>query len=163
MPWRHRSVLEARLEFVNLVKKGGRSVAEAAREWGVSRQTAHRWLKRYDLEGEEGLRDRSKAPRVIPHKTPDEMEERVLQVRRQYPTWGAEEDPGLADLSGAWSDVACGQHDGRDSGACGDGDSAEDASEDARLDHAGESCERPERRLARGLQGAVPAGQWPVL
>ena len=86
MPWRVRSILDARMEFVTLVRAGGRSVAEAAQEWGVSRQTAHRWRKRYDLWGREGLRDRSKAPHGIPHKTPEAIEERVLQVRRQYPT-----------------------------------------------------------------------------
>ena len=88
MPWRCRSIMDARMEFVTLVKEGGRSIADAAKECGVSRQTAHRWLKRYDREGQEGLRDRSKAPHVIPHKTPEAIEERVLQVRRQYPTWG---------------------------------------------------------------------------
>ena len=86
MPWRYRSIMDARMEFVTLVREGGRSVAEAARECGVSRQTLHRWLNRYDLLGPEGLRDRSKAPHGIPHKTPEAIEERVLQVRRQYPT-----------------------------------------------------------------------------
>jgi transposase InsO family protein len=76
------------MEFVTLVKEGGRSVADAARQCGVSRPTAYRWLRRYEREGQSGLHDRSKAPHVIPHKTPQEVEDRVLQARRQYPTWG---------------------------------------------------------------------------
>lgn len=88
MPWRCRSIMEARREFVDLVGEGGLSVAEAARRCGISRPTAYRWLARFKEEGEAGLKDRSRAPRVIPHKTPEAIEEQVLQVRRQYPTWG---------------------------------------------------------------------------
>lgn len=47
-----------------LVKRieAGERAEVVAREMGVSRRTAFKWLKRYREEGEEGLEDRSSRP-----------------------------------------------------------------------------------------------------
>jgi transposase InsO family protein len=50
---------------------------------GVSRQCAHRWLARFDAEGDAGLEDRSSRPHTSPNQTASEVEERVVDVRRQ--------------------------------------------------------------------------------
>jgi transposase InsO family protein len=72
----------------------GRPVAHVAKELGVSRQCAHRWIRRYRLEGASGLHDRPSRPRRSPTRTAVELEARVLQVRREHrrgPDWiGAE-------------------------------------------------------------------------
>src|SRR5690606_3396262 len=61
MPWKETCAMDERMRLVVLVKDGT-SIAEASRQCGVSRVTAHEWLKRYELEGVEGLRNRSSAP-----------------------------------------------------------------------------------------------------
>ena len=38
--------------------------------------------------GLNGLLNRSRAPKSIPHKTPREMEDRVIELRRLHPSWG---------------------------------------------------------------------------
>ena len=72
----------------------GRPVAHVAKELGVSRQCAHRWVRRYRAEGAAGLHDRTARPRRSPTRTSAEIELRVLQVRREQrrgPDWiGAE-------------------------------------------------------------------------
>ena len=60
-----------------------RPVAHVAKELGVSRQCAHRWINRFRAEGEAGLVDRSSRPRRCPRRTPPAVEERVLAVRQQ--------------------------------------------------------------------------------
>jgi len=69
-------------------------VAHAARAMGVSRQCAHRWVARFDAEGDAGLRDRSSRPHSMPTRTAPEIEARVLDARREHrrgPDWlGAE-------------------------------------------------------------------------
>ncbi|MFJ6716933.1 helix-turn-helix domain-containing protein [Streptomyces sp. NPDC091265] len=40
----------------------GRPVAHAAAEMGISRPTAHKWVRRWRAEGEAGLHDRSSRP-----------------------------------------------------------------------------------------------------
>ena len=59
-----------------------RPVAHVAKEMGVSRQCAHKWVQRYRAEGEAGLHDRSSRPRRCPRRTPSRMERRVEAARR---------------------------------------------------------------------------------
>ncbi|WP_369199208.1 helix-turn-helix domain-containing protein, partial [Streptomyces djakartensis] len=49
--------------------RSGRPVAHVAAEMGISRPTAHKWLRRWRAEGEAGLHDRSSRPRRTPHRT----------------------------------------------------------------------------------------------
>ncbi|MEC4576631.1 IS481 family transposase, partial [Streptomyces virginiae] len=60
----------------------GRPVAHVAAEMGISRATAHKWVRRWRTEGEAGLHDRSSRPRTTPHRTPADIEARVCELRR---------------------------------------------------------------------------------
>jgi len=59
----------------------GRPVAHVAKEMGVSRATAHKWLRRFREEGPDGLQDRSSRPHHTPHRLPAAVERRVLAER----------------------------------------------------------------------------------
>ena len=69
--------------LVTRVIVDGRPVAHVAKELGVSRQCAHRWVKRFRIEGEAGLADRSSRPHRCPRRTSVQVEQQVLQLRRQ--------------------------------------------------------------------------------
>ena len=73
--------LHGRRLLVSRVIDDGRPVSHVAKELGVSRQCAHRWVARFRAEGEAGLADRSSRPRHCPRRTPVEVEQRVLQLR----------------------------------------------------------------------------------
>ncbi|MFJ3633186.1 IS481 family transposase [Streptomyces sp. NPDC090112] len=60
----------------------GRPVAHVAAEMGISRATAHKWIRRWRTEGEAGLHDRSSRPHTTPHRTASPMEDRVCELRR---------------------------------------------------------------------------------
>lgn len=80
--------------LVRRVRAGGRPVAHVAKELGVSRQCAHRWVRRFDDGGWEALRDRSSRPARSPRRTPAAAEARVLAARlrsRRGPGWIAAE------------------------------------------------------------------------
>jgi transposase InsO family protein len=53
-----------------------------ARELGVSRQCAHRWVKRFDAGGWDALADRSSRPLRCPSRTPAAVEAAVLAQRQ---------------------------------------------------------------------------------
>jgi transposase InsO family protein len=74
--------LHGRRLLVTRVLEDGRPVSHVAKELGVSRQCAHRWVARFRTEGEAGLRDRSSRPHHCPGRTPTDVERRVLQLRR---------------------------------------------------------------------------------
>ncbi|WP_330346849.1 IS481 family transposase [Streptomyces sp. NBC_00582] len=61
---------------------GGRPVAHVAAEMGISRATAHKWIRRWRTEGEQGLHDRSSRPRTTPHRTAAAVEARVCLLRQ---------------------------------------------------------------------------------
>ena len=86
---REMSVTEQRYKAVLAVIADGRTVGEVASQWGVCRQTMHRWLARYESNGLEGLGNRSSRPVRCPHQTPPEVEAALLEMRRAHPYWGA--------------------------------------------------------------------------
>ncbi|MHA4815328.1 IS481 family transposase [Streptomyces aculeolatus] len=63
--------------------RSGRPVAHVAAEMGISRPTAHKWLRRWRQHGEAGLLDRSSRPHRTPHRTPAAAEARVCHLRQQ--------------------------------------------------------------------------------
>jgi transposase InsO family protein len=69
--------------LVERVEVHGRPVAHVAREMGVSRQCAHRWVSRYRAHGVAGLEDRSSRPRSSPGQTPPAKEAEVIAARTQ--------------------------------------------------------------------------------
>jgi transposase InsO family protein len=83
------SVAEQRYKAVMAVLGDGRTVTEVARDWGVSRQTLHSWLARYEVAGLEGLGNASHRPASCPHQMAAELEVLVLEMRRSKPYWGA--------------------------------------------------------------------------
>jgi transposase InsO family protein len=74
--------LHGRRLLVSRVIDDGRPVAHVAKELGVSRQCAHRWVARFRVEGDVGLVDRSSRPHRCPRRTPPEVEQLVLDLRR---------------------------------------------------------------------------------
>lgn len=61
--------------------ESGRPLAHVAAEMGVSRTTAHKWVRRWRQEGEAGLHDRPSRPHTTPHRTPAVVEARVIELR----------------------------------------------------------------------------------
>jgi transposase InsO family protein len=88
MPWQEVTRMSLRLEFVTMARQEGSNLAEICRRFGISRKIGYKWLERYVREGITGLQDRSRRPQTSPRRTPDPMEEAVLEVREEHATWG---------------------------------------------------------------------------
>ncbi len=79
--------------LVDRVCHQGRPVSHVAKEMGISRPTAHKWVKRYRELGEAGLQDRSSAPHHHGTRTARPVERHVVRLRwrrRQGRDWIAE-------------------------------------------------------------------------
>ncbi|MEJ8648573.1 IS481 family transposase [Streptomyces sp. MS1.AVA.3] len=79
-----RLTFHGRCLLVRRVVHDRRPVAHVAKELGVSRQCAHRWVARFRAEGWNGLHDRSSRPRTCPRRTPEHIEAAVLNARRAH-------------------------------------------------------------------------------
>jgi putative transposase len=86
MPFKELTVEDQRRELVEMVKSEAYQVSEAAQIHGISRPRVYEWLKR-EAAGM-GLSNRSSAPKSCPHRTPAEIVERLLEAKREKPTWG---------------------------------------------------------------------------
>jgi transposase InsO family protein len=82
------SKMEQRYDAVLGVIRDGFSVTEVARKFGVSRQSVHSWLQRYEAGGLEALAERSSRPQTSPTQIAGVIEARVVELRRHHPTWG---------------------------------------------------------------------------
>jgi transposase InsO family protein len=82
------SKMEQRYDAVLGVIRDGFSVTEVARKFGVSRQSVHSWLQRYEAGGLEALAERSSRPATSPTQIAGVIEARVVELRRHHPSWG---------------------------------------------------------------------------
>ena len=88
MPWKVSNMSDVRFALCHQVRQLGRPVAAVAREFGVSRKTAYKWLGRYDpLASAATLADHSRRPRGSPARVSDDVETAVLAVRDRH-GWG---------------------------------------------------------------------------
>lgn len=88
MSWKETCAVKERLQLISLYETGKYTVTELAKQFKVSRKTAHKWLKRYASEGMSGLSERSRAPHRIPRATPEPVIKAVIRAKLAHPTWG---------------------------------------------------------------------------
>lgn len=73
---------EGRFRLCLMIEEGW-PIATAAESMRISRQTAHKWWRRYRAAGRAGLFDRSSRPRRCPTKTPQALERRLVALRQR--------------------------------------------------------------------------------
>ena len=89
MPWKVETVMSRRKELVTLALSEGANMSELCRREGISRKTGYKWLRRYRERGERGLDDLTRRPHRSPNRIRDNMEQVVVDLRREYPAKGA--------------------------------------------------------------------------
>jgi transposase InsO family protein len=80
--------MERRQQFLAEYESGEWTMTDLCRAHGISRPTGYDVLWRYEVGGELGLEEQSRAPGRHPNQTAVEIEQQVLQLRRQHPRWG---------------------------------------------------------------------------
>jgi transposase InsO family protein len=78
---RARLTAFGRTLIVQRIEELGWTVAETAKAAGVSRATAHKWIRRFRDEGPAGLIDRSSRPKTCPGALPPRTVGRILRQR----------------------------------------------------------------------------------
>lgn len=102
MPWQEVSIVSARSEFVAFAHREGANISALCRQYGISRKTGYKWLNRFYKDGCCDLKDRSRCPGRIPHRTSKAVEDKIIALRDKHPFWGARKlSRRLQDL-GEW-------------------------------------------------------------
>src|SRR6266516_5746586 len=69
--------------LVTAVRVEGRTKAEISRDYGVSPRWVYELCRRFDAEGEAGLKPRSRRPRRVPGRTSDVLEDEIVELRKE--------------------------------------------------------------------------------
>src|SRR5262245_30311681 len=88
MPWRECCKMDERLRFVARLLEGEK-MAALCREFDISHKTGYKIFARYQNCGIDGLNDRSRRPQRHANKLPFQIETRIVQLRKEHPSWGA--------------------------------------------------------------------------
>jgi transposase len=73
-----------RLAVLRHVEEVSFNVAATCRYYGISRQCYYGWLRRYEADGLDGLKDRSSRPHHSPRLTQAEVIEKIVWLRKHY-------------------------------------------------------------------------------
>jgi transposase InsO family protein len=80
--------MEEKLRFVFEYELGERSMTELCQRYEIARETGYVWLRRYRQTGAAGLLEHSRAAHRHGNQTPEEIEQRVLELRQAHMRWG---------------------------------------------------------------------------
>jgi hypothetical protein len=74
----------------------------ACASFGIRRAKGYKWLGRYEQLGPAGLEDQRSVAKSCPHRTPDEVVDRIITLRKQFPFDGPKKlRVRLLDIEGA--------------------------------------------------------------
>jgi transposase InsO family protein len=90
MPWKEQRVMSEKLQFIEKAAAPGANISALCQEYGVSRQTGYKWLRRFRADGYPGLVEQSRRPDSSPLTTGEELVVRLLELRERHSTWGAD-------------------------------------------------------------------------
>ncbi len=79
---------DERRRFLADHASGHWTMVELCERYGISRKTGHALVRRFPLEGESAVEERSRAPKSCPQRTLDEFEAMIVAERKAR-RWGA--------------------------------------------------------------------------
>jgi transposase InsO family protein len=82
--------MSQKVEFIEKAIAPGANISALCREFGISRQTAHKWLRRFRERGYLGLVEQSRRPISSPLATAEDLVVSIIELRDKHPSWGAQ-------------------------------------------------------------------------
>lgn len=90
MTWRDVTVEEERYQFVQEALNSNTNILfqELCEKFNISPKTGYKWLDRFLEQGIAGLKDQSRARLTQSEKITKDVEQCIIALRKEYPTWG---------------------------------------------------------------------------
>lgn len=88
MSWKECGKMDEKLKFIARYLEGEK-IAPLCREFGVSRTTGYKLIERYKMMGQCALVEQKRTPHRYANKLPIAVEALILDLKRDYPNWGA--------------------------------------------------------------------------
>ena len=88
MPWARTDWMSERVKFIAAYLEHESPFSDLCLDFGISRKTGYKWVRRYQAEGADALAERSRAPHTHPNAVSSDLVEAILAIRRRHPRWG---------------------------------------------------------------------------
>lgn len=89
MAWTQTCVMDERTRFIMDLLDGTYCMTELCIDYGISRKSGYKWLRRYEQGGFAALQDLSRAAHSHPHEMSRQVKEAILAVKSRFGKWGA--------------------------------------------------------------------------
>ena len=83
MTTKAKTDIKRKLNVIDYARKAG-NINKACRHYGISKTNFYVWLKKYEKDGEKGLINHKPCPENPKLRTPVEIEEKVIYLRKKY-------------------------------------------------------------------------------
>lgn len=113
MPWKIHLLEAERRRFIGEALARRKSIAQLCREFGISRKTGFKWLRRFHRAGQAGLTDRSRRPRRSPRRLSLRWQSAISALRKKHPRWGAKKIGVQLRRQNRWAPLPCERTIGR--------------------------------------------------
>jgi hypothetical protein len=81
--------MDEKVSFIMEWDAGDIPVTALCQEYGICRSLAYKYIRRYLQGGIPALLEQSRAPLRVWNRTPGNVEQAVIQLRKKKPRWGA--------------------------------------------------------------------------
>lgn len=88
MPWRKTQPMDQKIRLIADWKELEYHITDLAKLYEVSRKTVHKWVRRYEEEGIDGLKEKSRAPINSPNKTKESIIKALIEEKCNHRNWG---------------------------------------------------------------------------
>jgi putative transposase len=88
MAWKETKVEDQRQFFIKAYLEKRFNFSDLCRQFDISRKCGYKWIKRFENESWEGLKDRNRMPLNHPNATDPEIVNMILKLKYEWPRWG---------------------------------------------------------------------------
>lgn len=88
MPWARTDWMSERVKFIAAYLEFEASFSDLCHDFGISRKTGYKWVRRYNAEGVAALQEVSRAPHAHPNAVAADIVQSIVAIRRRHPRWG---------------------------------------------------------------------------
>lgn len=76
--------VRSKLFILNFISKSDKSIRKECEEFGIPTNSYYNWKKKYEAEGEAGLRRKKPVATNHPNQIPQEVIDKILELRKDY-------------------------------------------------------------------------------
>jgi len=88
MPWKEIRPMDQKVKLIADWRLGECSIVDLSKRYSVSRKAVYKWITRYEEEGVDGLKERSRAPIHHPNTTDEHILASLIEEKYRHRKWG---------------------------------------------------------------------------